>query len=752
MSCSSVALAQTADPPLQGPPAPVPPEVIARDAQGRVTIRATRITGFQFDGKLDEPSYNSVKSFGDFIQQEPHEGQPSLERTEVWVFFDKDNLYVSARLWETEPTRRVATEMRRDAQAMFGNDHFGVSFDGFYDRRNGYGMYVNSQGGMVDWSINNEQPNNNWNGIWDVRTGTFENGWTAEIRFPFRSFRFREGGHVWGMNFRRRVGWRNELSMLTPTLAAWGRPAMSRMSAAATAVGLDVPGRQRNLDVKPYALGSLLTDRKAARPYANDPNGDVGLDVKWGIRQTLIADFTVNTDFAQVEDDEQQVNFSRFSLLFPEKRDFFLEGADTFSFGSSGVGTGGTGGGGGVQGGGQNTSTAPLLFYSRRIGLNNGLAIPIRAGGRVLGRQGPWQFGALNMQMAGSEEARTTTTNFSVVRVNRDILRRSRVGVMATRRDPVAATPAAGSGPNNFAYGVDTTMNISAQTSLAGYLAKTESPGRTGDDLSYRGRFDWNADRYGVQAEHLTVEPNFNPEVGFLRRTAFRRSFGQVRFSPRPDWRAVRKVYYEASVDYITDAMNRPESKEVQGTYRMELDNSDVWTIDVTRNYERLSTRFEVGAAVFVPPGEYTFQQVRGTYAFGQQRHVSGSLTAARGSFYGGTFSEATWRGRVELSGQIYVEPTVSWNRVDGAWGTADTNLVSTRATFTISPRMFVSALIQYQSRINNVSSNARFRWEYRPGSELFLVYSDGRTTLNQGIPEVENRSVVVKATRLFRW
>jgi Domain of unknown function (DUF5916) len=736
------------DPPIQGPPAPVAPSVIARDAERRVTIRSTRVPSrFDFDGHLEEPFYADVLPFGDFIQQEPHEGEPSTEKTEVWVFYDDNNMYVSARLWESESGRRIATEMRRDANTMYQNDHFGVAFDTFYDRRNGYGMFANSLGGMVDWSITNEQPNNSWNGIWDARTGVFEHGWTIEFRFPFRSFRFREDGTIWGINFRRMVRWKNELSTLAPVLASWNRPAMSKMSVAATLTGLQLPRRLRNIDIKPYALGSVLTDRRATLPYANDPNGEIGIDVKWGIRQTLVADLTVNTDFAQVEDDEQQVNLTRFSLLFPEKRDFFLEGAETFNFGGGQTGAGGTGGGGGVQGSGQNTSTAPLVFYSRRIGLNNNAVIPIIAGGRLLGRTGPWQFGALNMQTTEALEARSPSTNFAVVRLNRDFLTRSRVGAIVTRRDPATGV----GGSPNLAYGVDTTINPTSEISMLGYAAKTESGDRPGDDSSYRGRFDWNADRYGLQAEHLFVGAAFNPEVGFLRRTAFRRSFGQARFSPRPGWRGVRKIFYEASADYITDTANRPESKELQATYRMELENSDIWSVDVTENYERLVTRFEVGENVFVPPGEYEFNQVRGTYTLGQQRRVSGSIVVAGGGFYEGTLTELTWRGRVEFSGQFYVEPTISWNHVDVPWGADDTNLFSTRATYTISPRMFASALIQYQSRVHSVATNARFRWEYLPGSELFVVYSDGRTTLTEGFPGLENRSIVVKVTRLFR-
>ncbi len=486
-------IAQSTDPTIQGPPAPSAPEVIARDEQGRITLRTMRVPSpLVFDGVLDEPFYRDVPSFGEFIQQEPHEGQPSTEKTEVWVFFDRDYLYVSARLWDSAPDKRVATEMRRDANNLYNNDHFAVSFDGFYDRRNGYGFAVNPLGGMLDWSITNERPNNDWNGLWDVKTGTFENGWTVEIRFPFRSFRFRENGHVWGMNFRRRVIYKNEVSYLAPVQAAWGRPAMSKMSVAATVTGLEVPPKGKNLDIKPYGLGSVVTDRLARPPVSNAGDGNAGFDVKWGVRQTLVADLTVNTDFAQVEDDLQVVNLSRFSVLFPEKRDFFLEGAETFNFANGSAGTGGTGGGGGSAGSSQNTSTAPLLFYSRRIGFANGLTVPIWAGGRLLGRSGPWQYGLLNMQTGESNDANAPSTNFSVLRVNHDLFRRSRVGAIVTRRDPVATAKPGASGPDNLAYGVDGLISPTNDISIVTYAAKTADRGaqRKGHQLPRTVRLD----------------------------------------------------------------------------------------------------------------------------------------------------------------------------------------------------------------------------------------------------------------------
>jgi hypothetical protein len=748
LACASAqaraAAQQLPDERLEGPAPPEAPGMVSRDADGRVTLRTMRLPSpFILDGRLTEQFYETIPPVTDFVQQEPSEGQPATEKTEAWVFFDDKNIYVAARCWESDPSKRVTSEMRRDSPNLYNNDHFAVLFDTFYDRRNAYAFYANAQGGIQDAIATNEQPNNNWNAVWEVRTSTFDQGWTIEFRIPFRSMRFREGGNLWGINFRRMVRWKNEISFLTPIPASYGRRGLMMASFAGSLVGLETPARMRNLDIKPYVLGSSVTDRNATPVRMNDTDGDVGVDVKWGITQQLVADFTYNTDFAQVEDDEQQVNLTRFSLFFPEKREFFLEGQDIFNFGGGGRGGGGGGGGGGGFFGPNNT---PVLFFSRRIGLHDGAVVPILGGGRLLGRAGRYNFGAVSMRTSESP-GHAPATDFAVFRVNRDVLRRSRIGLLATRRAPEF-------GHDNYAYGTDAQLNFLDNMSINGYWAGTRSSGVDADDeVSYKASYDWNADRYGLQAEHLYVGEDFNPEVGFLRRGAFRRSFGQARFSPRPaSLRAVRKLTYEASLDYVTDPDGRVESKEAQGTFRMELESGDTWSVEYTRSFEQLDSMFDVAKQVSVPEGAYTAQQVKAMYFLGPQRPVNGFLSVGHGSFYGGTLTEVGWRGRLELTSRFYVEPTVSWNRIDVPWGEADTKLVSSRLTYTLSPRMFLAALLQYHSRSDSLSSNARFRWEYRPGSELFVVYSDGRDTLRRGFPSIVNRTFVVKATRLFRW
>jgi len=248
---------------------------------------------------------------------------------------------------------------------------------------------------------------------------------------------------------------------------------------------------------------------------------------------------------------------------------------------------------------------------------------------------------------------------------------------------------------------------------------------------------------------------DFNPEVGYVRRPeGFHRSHASLRFSPRPkNLRGVRKIYFQGNVEYFTNAADtHVESRDQRGLFRADFTNGDRTQVDLTRSYEAIRAPFTLAKGVHVPIGGYAYQQVTASYTFGSQRTISGTLTGMHGGFYDGTVSELSWRSRVEFSPQFYAEPTVTLSHVDVPWGRGSSNLVSSRLTYTLTPQMFVSGLVQYQSRSDAMSTNARFRWEYRPGSELFVVYSDGRTTLARGIPDLENRSFVVKVTRLVQF
>ena len=553
----------------------------------------------------------------DFIQIEPQAGSPATQQTEVWLLFDDEFVYVSARCWESNPERMVANEMRRDNSNITQNELFAFSLDTFYDRRNGVLFNTNPIGGRMDGQITNEtQFNGDWNPIWRVVSGRFEGGWTVEAAIPFRSLRYRPGREqVWGFNVLRNNRWKNEITFLTPIPAVKGAGlGIMMMSAAATVYGLEAPAGSRNLELKPFAITNLTSDHTAVPRVSNDLSGDLGLDVKYGITQSLVADLTVNTDFAQVEADEQQVNLTRFSLFFPEKRESFYDN----------------------------------------------------------------------------------------VRVNT-------------------------------------------------YWAKTRTRGFE-DDVSYRTQFDYAADRYGLQVERLVVGTDFNPEMGFLRRDDFERSFGSVRFSPRPrSITAIRKVSYSAQFDYITDRAGVLETREAQGRLGIEFETSDNVDVTYTRSYELLTEPFPIAPDVTIPIGGYSFQDVRASFRFGPQRRVSGGLSARHGGFLSGDRTSVGFTGgRVEVTPQLSVEPGVSVNWIDLPEGRFTTRLVTVRTTYTVTPLMFVSALVQVNSSTDSLGANIRLRWEYQPGSELFVVYNEQRNPLDQGFPALANRAFIVKINRLF--
>jgi len=350
----------------------------------------------------------------------------------------------------------------------------------------------------------------------------------------------------------------------------------------------------------------------------------------------------------------------------------------------------------------------------------------------------------MNIQTGDNDLVGEAPTNFSVVRIRRDILSRSTVGVIATRRNPAAG------GLSNEAFGADANFALFQDLFARGYYARTT--GGDGAD-SYRGEIDYMGDRYGIRVEHLFVGRDFDPEVGFLRRAAFRRNAAVARFSPRPArrFRAVRKFTYEAAVDYITTPEGALESRELAGTFKSELQNSDVATVEYTRSFEWIPDAFPI-SGVRIAPGSYHFQDLKGTYQLGNQHRVSGTFTLAHGSFWGGRKTEIGYRGRLDVSYRFYMEPGITFNILDLPLGEVTTKLVSTRATYSFSPRVFTSALVQFNSSTRSLTGNYRFRWEYRPGSDLFVVYSDGRDTTTRGYPGLLNRTFVVKATRLFRF
>jgi hypothetical protein len=337
-----------------------------------------------------------------------------------------------------------------------------------------------------------------------------------------------------------------------------------------------------------------------------------------------------------------------------------------------------------------------------------------------------------------------------VVRVKRDVLRRSNIGMILTHR----SVNLNGAGANTLA-GLDGNFFLLTNITANAFYARTDTAGVSSGSDTYRGTLDYSGDRYGFSLEHLLIGEHFDPQVGYVRRTDFRRSFAEARFTPRPARRnRIRKYTYLGSMDYVTDArVTEVQNKELRGYFQIEFQNSDQYSAEYLKTYELIPRAFEISNGVMVPAGGYNYQNVRTTYSLGQQRPISGRLAFGYGSLYEGHRTETSYSGRVAIVPQFALEPSVSLNWVELPYGDFSAQLLNSRIIFTPTPRMIISSLIQYNVSGHTLTSSARLRWEYRPGSELFLVYSDGRNFLDsQGLPGLLNRSVALKVTRLLRY
>jgi len=725
---------------ILGPPVPKAGEAVSRDADGRVTLRAFRLSEpLTVDGVLDDPVYDQVPAADGFLQQEPNEGAPASESTRVWVLYDAENLYIAAEMEEEHAEELMAGEMRRDHMSIGWNDSFQIVLDTFYDRRNGFLFHTNPLGALYDAQVTDERnTNSDWNTVWWVKSRIIEGGWTTEIRIPFRSLRYAAGGsQLWGINFQRNIKHRNEKVFFTHTPQAYNRQALIRLSNAATLVGLEAPAGSRRMELKPYAIGSQA--HAPLNDVLNEWSGDVGADFKFGVTDGLTADVTWNTDFAQVEDDETQVNLSRFSLFYPEKREFFLEGQGVFDFGGRQT----------RAFGGQGPSDAPIPFFSRSIGISGGSAVPILGGARLHGRAGAYQMGLMNIQTEGVPGLDVESTNFSAFRMKRDLFSRSNIGVIATHRN----LGADGTGSNSL-YGVDGNFAPTDNMRFNTFYMATSEPGvEAGHQAaSYMGQFRYDTDLIDVSAERLYLGDDFNPGMGFVRRRDFTKNGGSFTLAPRPRGiEAIRQFEFKADANQYDRLDGEMETREYNLEGRAIFESSDRLVVTHSVTEEHLLDGFDLSSDVAVPAGNYRFARSGIRFWLGTHRAVSGYVRYEFGEFFGGTRREVSYWGRAEVNRRFSMEPNISLNWIDVPGGEVQAQVSRLRATYTVSPQSFVGALVQYNSAAQLMSANVRFRWEYSPGSDVFVVFSTNRDG-DDALSGLTDRALVVKFTRLFRF
>jgi hypothetical protein len=702
-------------------------------------LPATRASGpITLDGRLDEAAWESAPVARGFIQNDPREGQPATFDTEVRMVYDDVALYIGVFAKDDNPKAIIINELRKDFNTGSG-DSFQVVFDTFKDERNGYQFAINPAGAKWDAQMANEgrENNSNWDGVWDVGTRIGEDGWYAEIRIPFRTLKFSpDTEQTWGVNFQRRLRRLNENSYWSPVQRIHN---LSRVSMAGTIEGLQGIAPGNNLRVKPYALAS------ASRLAGRSTNGefDAGFDVKYGITSGLTWDFTVNTDFSQVEADEQQINLTRFSLFFPEKRDFFLENSGIFQFGVGG------GGGGGGGGGRQNPSQDMILFFSRQIGLSpDGSAIPILGGTRLTGRAGGFSIGALNIQQR--REGDSASANFTALRLRRDILSQSDIGVMLLNKDTSGAH-------FNRVVGSDANFRFFQKLDVNFAGAKTFSPdvanAPEGDDWYSKSSFNYNSNRLAVRGGYQTIGERFNNEMGFVPRRGVNNGELHVGARFRPNWRWtrgwLRESYPHWQVENFTRRGGGLESRYIDWHWPVTFHNSTFIEVGVNPTTEVLRNSFPINSRrnIRVLPGRYDFNEYFLLANTNASAPVSFNTRYSIGDFYDGYRRGYSVGSTVRANQHFNVSGNVQFNDIDLPQGAFTTTLVTGRVNYFLNTKVFLNALLQYNTDARQWSSNVRFNVIHRPLSDFFLVYNERR---NSQTGEMIDRALVAKMTYLI--
>ncbi len=686
---------------------------------------------------LGDPAWAQATPITGFTQEQPNEGQPVSERTEVRVIFTNDTLYIGAVMYDSDPSGIIVSDARRDAP-MDDTDSFQMIVDTYRDRQNGFVFGTNPAGIEYDAQVTNEGQggggqgggqmqsggsgagfNINWDAAWEVRTKTTDQGWSAEFAIPFRTLRYPSSTtQTWGINFQRNIRRKNERAYWAPIPRQFN---LYRLSLAGSMTGVQTPAL-RNFRVTPYGLGNAL--RSGVAPVDTEMDYDFGGDVKYSITPSLTLDATVNTDFAQVEVDDQQVNLDRFTLFFPEKRPFFLENAGFFTVGNSGE----------VD-----------LFFSRRIGISDsGEAIPIMGGGRVSGKAGKFNVGLLNMQTSDFNDT-LASTNFSVARVSRDLPNRSSIGAIFTNRQETGEFAV----DNGFGrtYGLDGKIGLGMTTVVSGFMARTETPDVDESDHAFNVRSQTNRPQWDLNVGYQEVGEGFNPAIGFLSRRGYRKPDLSVMTRFRPQ-------------DFINIQELRPHTTfrgfwgldGFQETGFVHLDNhwqfrdsTEIHTgMNLTR--EGVRTPFEIYPGIFVPPGTYDHAEAQLVAMSNQGAPFSVSMRATIGGFFGGDRVALNPTVRFRAGDALTTELNYQRNDITLPDGHFITNLVRTRVSYSFTPRIFTQALIQYNDRADLWSMNFRFGWLQAANTGLFVVYTDTRGLYDLfDRPERTDRSLTVK-------
>ncbi len=724
-----------------GPSARAPsglPVTPLRSADGRLQVVATEAASVTVDGVLDDEVWERAQPIGNFVQSDPLEGEPATEPTEVWVAYDASTLYIAAYCHDSRPDALVLNDIREDFQPG-PQDSFEAVFDTFGDRRNAFVFVTNPAGARSDQQSANEgrEVNTSWDAVWSVRTRVVPDGWTLEMAIPFKSLRFEPGQPFWGVNFSRRIRRKNEVTYWSLVPRQFQ---IYRVSLAGNLVGLPQGTPGRNLRVKPYVAARTLRDTGDAE-FGGD--GDLGLDVKYGLTPSLTLDGTGNPDFAQVEADEQQVNLTQFSQFFPEKRDFFLENSGIFFISDvqrSRIGNRATSG--------PLRDTDLLPFFSRRIGLTEeGREIPITAGGRLTGQIGDVSIGALTVQTRDTET--DPNNNYSVVRARRNVSQRADFGGIFMMRQSMDDRD-----DYNRVWGLDANVRLFENFDWAGSFLKTHTPGLTDGQYSYRTSYLYEGTLFYSRGGLLQIGESFRDDLAYFQRVGIRKWTQDAGVRPRPrvlNRFGIRELQPHTNMAYYTDLTGQMVAKRIHKALSIHFNSGA--SIEVAHNgrFEELTEPFQIYPnGDPIPVGRYGWNEWWSRLNSDPSQPISGSATFIFGTLWSGT--QRSLRGEVSLKPGYHFQATLGLQRTSAELDLPRLDFVTSiwtlRTNYSFNTNMFLDALLQYDRARERINSNVRFNLIHHPLSDLFVVYNEQRFVTDE--PIIPGRAVIVKFTQMM--
>lgn len=677
------------------------------------------------DGSLDD-AWRSAPEISVFKQREPFESKPATEKTSVRMLYDKRSLYFLVDCYDSQPQRIVATELRRDADLSV-DDNFTILISPNNDRRNGYEFAINPLGTQTDFLIADQGRVNdpNWDGIWTSSARITGYGWTAMIAIPFSTLNFRTSQDVTlGINFRRFIRRKNEEDLWRSYLRIYG---LERISQAGELAHLENIGSGRLLVLKPYLLGGVRSDD------VNGPHAlhSAGFDFKYGLRSNLVANLTVNTDFADADIDPQRLNLTPFRIFLPEKRPFFLENSGTFQFGDR-----------------EGTS----LFFSRQIGIdpNSGQQVPLDVGAKLTGSLGRFDLGLLEAKTR--ESGPNPWANYGVLRLKARLFAESYVGVMGI--DKETGNPA---DRYNRAAGADANFIFFHKLGVSGFWTRTfsEPLGLRGHDWAATADVTYNSNLVQAEALHAVVQPNFNPEAGFVPRTDLVTNFLDFQLSPRPKAGPVREYNFEGFFRYEPDTHGVLQTQEWQTTFRALFHNGAYTDDDLADNFiQRLTTPFNIFKNVFIPAGLYHFDRHQFTYGSNASKRLVATFFERFGTYYNGGLNELRAGAKYRPNTHLSFSTSHTWDRFNLNNTIFNVQVGAYGAGYSFNRFVTTSALVQVNSIDEHPwSMNLRLRYTYRPDSDLFVIYNLGNqfNSLAAGNPTLtQEKRLSIKFTYSF--